>query len=92
MEQFEQAKNVAVYWCGEAKGAISDYMEKPVFRTRKQTLIAGFCLFLVGIVVGFLISPVKKGISICSNNVDSFSSNEAHDNHGVSSENKKKRR
>ena len=28
----------------------------------------GLALFLLGIVVGFLFAPIKKGINICNNN------------------------
>ena len=72
---------------------------------RTKILISLFfivCLFIVNkfigytVVVGFLFAPIRKGITICSNNVDSFSSNEAYDNNQASStnykENKKKGR
>lgn len=96
MEQLEQVKDVVTTWCGRTKETMSDYLEKPTVRTRHQVLITGLLLFFTGVIVGFLVSPIKKGISICSNNVDSFSSNEAYDNGQASNtmtkENKRKKR
>lgn len=84
MEQLEQVKNMATTWCGETKGIITGYFEKPVIRTRNHLITTGLLCFLAGIVIGFLCSPIKKGISICSNNVDSFSHNDANDNNQAS--------
>lgn len=92
MGQIEQIKDIAANWCADAKKIVSDYYEQPVCRTRRQLVTTGLLLLFVGMVVGFVFSPIKKGISICSNNVDSFSSNEAHDNNQISKESKKKRR
>lgn len=89
MEQLEHVKDTVVNWCMEGKGMVSDYFEKPVLRTKKQTFTTGALLFFIGVVVGFLFAPIRKGITICSNNVDSFSSNEAYDNNQASSTNYK---
>lgn len=78
MEQFEQVKDTAMCWYGNAKDSFLGYMDGPIVKTRRQTFAKGIMLFLLGVVIGFLISPIKRGISICSNNVDSFSSNEAY--------------
>lgn len=80
MNQFENVKDTAMCWYGNAKDGLSGYLEGQTVKTRRQAWITGTMLFLMGVVIGFLISPIKKGISVCSNNVDSFSSNEAYDN------------
>lgn len=92
MEQLEQVKNMAAVLCGETKGAVSGYFEQPLMRTRRQLLTTGLLLFLAGVVIGFVFSPIKKGITVCSNNVDSFSSNEANDNNQASAGSREKRK
>ena len=94
MEQLEQVKNRTTAWYEGTKGNMSNYFGKSVVRTRSQWIITGLLLFFVGVVIGFLCAPIKEGISICSNNVDSFSANEANDNNqaGVAKDKCKKRR
>ena len=41
---------------------------KDIMQTQTTVWLFGVCAFLLGIIVGFLFSPVKKGISIGSNN------------------------
>ncbi|MDE6852729.1 MAG: hypothetical protein K2J67_09635 [Lachnospiraceae bacterium] len=72
MEQFEQVKNMTTAWYEGTKGNMSNYFGKSVVRTRSQWIITGLLLFFVGVVIGFLCAPIKEGISIASNNVDSF--------------------
>lgn len=72
MEQLEQVKNMATIWCEGTKGNMSNYFGKSVVRTRSQWITTGLLLFFVGVVIGFLCAPIKEGITIASNNVDSF--------------------
>ena len=94
MEQLEQVKHRTTAWYEGTKGIMSKYFGKSVVRTRSQWITTGLLLFFVGVVIGFLFSPIKQGISICSNNVDSFSSNEANDNNqaGLAKDKCRKRR
>lgn len=39
---------------------------------KKNARWAMFAMFLLGIVVGFLIAPIKRGMKICCDNKDSM--------------------
>lgn len=79
MEQLEQMKNMTTAWYEGTKGNMSNYFGKSVVRTRSQWITTGLLLFLAGIIIGFLCAPIKEGISIASNNVDSFRSTDEDD-------------
>ncbi len=79
MEQLEQVKNMTAAWYDGAKGTMTDYFGKSQVRTRSQWITIGLLLFFVGMVIGFLCAPIKGGISIASNNVDSFHDAEEED-------------
>lgn len=79
MEQLEQVKNMTAAWYDGAKGTVTDYFGKSQVRTRSQWITMGLLLFFVGVVIGFLCAPIKGGISIASNNVDSFCETEDED-------------
>lgn len=79
MEQWKQVKDTTAAWCGEAKGAVTGYFGKSEVRTRSQWMTMGLLLFFAGMVLGFLCAPIKGGISIASNNVDSFRETEDED-------------
>ncbi len=52
-----------------AKDYVIDYFTEDTTTTRKKILILGAICTLVGIVAGFIFSPIKKGIYInISNN------------------------
>lgn len=80
MEVLENVKDTAVQWVGNAKETVSDYMGQETIRSRKEAFLIGGILFLMGIIIGFMLSPMKKGITIASNNVNSFGDNEACNN------------
>lgn len=53
----------------DAKDYVIDYFTEDTTTTRKKILILGAICTLVGIVAGFIFSPIKKGIYInISNN------------------------
>ncbi len=53
----------------DAKDRVMDYFTEDTTTTRRKILILGAVCTLVGIVAGFLFSPIKKGIYInISNN------------------------
>lgn len=53
----------------DAKDYVTDYFTEDTTTTRKKILILGAICTLVGIVAGFIFSPIKKGIYInISNN------------------------
>lgn len=79
MEQLEQVKNMTTAWCEETKGNMSNYFGKSVVRTRSQWITTGLLLFFIGVVIGFLFAPIKEGICIASNNVDSFNDTDEDD-------------
>lgn len=79
MEQLEQVKNMTTNWCEGTKGTLSNYFGKPVVRSRSQWITIGLLLFFVGIVIGFLCSPIKEGITIASNNENSFNNDQDED-------------
>ena len=79
MEQLEQVKYRTTAWYERTKGNMTNYFGKSVVRTRSQWIITGLLLFFVGIVIGFMCAPIKEGISICSNNVDSFNGTDEDD-------------
>lgn len=75
----EQLKNRTTDWYEGTKGNMSNYFGKSVVRTRSQWITTGLLLFFVGVVIGFLCAPIKEGISIASNNVDSFNGTDEDD-------------
>lgn len=53
----------------DAKDYVIDYFTEDTTTTRKKILVLGTICTLVGIVAGFIFSPIKKGIYInISNN------------------------
>lgn len=53
----------------DAKDYVIDYFTEDTTTTRKKILILGAICTLIGIVAGFIFSPIKKGIYInISNN------------------------
>jgi len=57
----------------DAKDRVMDYFTEDTTTTRRKILILGATCTLVGIVAGFLFSPIKKGIYInISNNGNSI--------------------
>lgn len=53
----------------DAKDYVVDYFTEDTTTTRKKILMLGTICTLVGIVVGFIFSPIKKGVYInISNN------------------------
>ncbi len=57
----------------DAKDRVMDYFTEDTTTTRRKILILGAVCTLVGIVAGFLFSPIKKGIYInISNNGNSI--------------------
>lgn len=53
----------------DAKDRVMDYFTEDTTTTRRKILMLGAVCTLVGIVAGFLFSPIKKGIYInISNN------------------------
>lgn len=79
MEQLKQVKNRTTAWYEGTKGTMSNYFGKSVVRTRSQWITTGLLLLFVGVVIGFLCAPIKEGISIASNNVDSFNGTDEDD-------------
>lgn len=57
-----------------AKDYVVDYFTEDTTTTRKKILMIGAVCTLVGIVTGFLVSPIKKGIYI---NISNNGSNNA---------------
>ena len=41
-------------------------------QNKNNTRWAMFAMFLLGVVIGFLIAPIKKGMRICCDNKDSM--------------------
>lgn len=79
MEQLGQVKDMTVAWYEGTKGTVDGYLGQSVVRTRSQVIITGMLLFTLGVLIGFLCSPIKKGITIASNNTDSFNNTEDDD-------------
>ena len=46
----------------------NDAIDKIISYEHTPIIVAGVIGLLVGIIIGFLLSPVKKGISVASNN------------------------
>lgn len=72
MELVKQVMDTVVDWADSAREAVSEYMETEKTVTRRETLLTGALILCIGVIIGFLTSPVKKGMSIASNNVNSF--------------------
>lgn len=53
----------------DAKDCVVNYFTEDTATTRKKILMLGAVCTLIGIVVGFILSPIKKGIYVnISNN------------------------
>ncbi|MDE6432944.1 MAG: hypothetical protein K2L07_01795 [Lachnospiraceae bacterium] len=65
----------------DAKDYVVDYFTEDTTTTRKKILMLGTICTLVGIVVGFIFSPIKKGIyiNISNNNSNNGMSPEDED-------------
>ncbi|MBO4997917.1 MAG: hypothetical protein J6D02_07965 [Lachnospira sp.] len=72
MELVKQAADMVTEWAGNAKEAMSEYMETEKTVTRRETLLTGALILCIGVIIGFMMAPIKKGISIASDNVNSF--------------------
>ena len=89
MEKITTLCKIVTEWFCEIWDGFKEYMDEEDTNTRKQRLKTGFTLVLIGVVIGFIYSPIKKGISICSNNKNSFSSDVNDDR--IDDENKTKK-
>ena len=60
MEIWEKACDIV----SDAKESVSDYFLEDTITSRKKLLTLGTICVLIGIITGFLFSPIKKGIYI----------------------------
>lgn len=76
MELLRSAADMVTEWTGNAKEAVSEYMATEKTVTKKETFLTGALILCIGVIIGFMVAPIKKGMSIASNNVNSFNNEE----------------
>lgn len=76
MELVKQAADMVMEWADGAREAVSEYMETEKTVTKRETLLTGALILCIGVIIGFMMAPIKKGISIASDNVNSFNDEE----------------
>lgn len=76
MELVKQAADMVMEWADGAREAVLEYMGTEKKVTRRETLLTGALILCIGVIIGFMVAPIKKGISIASDNVNSFNNDE----------------
>ena len=76
MEILRNAADMVMDWADSAREAVSEYMETEKTVTKRETFLTGALMLCIGVIIGFIAAPIKKGISVASNNVNSFNEEE----------------
>lgn len=75
-------------WGTTAAGSVKDFTKKMSCKkcvvkdffkrdwTTTEKVLFAVCLFLLGVVIGFLIAPIKKGISCGNNNGNTYTNDD----------------
>ena len=76
MEILRNAADMVMDCADSSREAVSEYMETEKTVTKRETFLTGALMLCIGVIIGFIAAPIKKGISVASNNVNSFNEEE----------------